>query len=61
MLKHGKEMLSVKKKLFIEELEERQSSAPLFVCPIVDPKPIDLPITTMALGEEGGWDYWLHK
>ncbi|RKD25542.1 hypothetical protein BEP19_00945 [Ammoniphilus oxalaticus] len=41
-----------KKKLFIEELETRQSSSPLFVAPIV---PVDPGlITTMAIGEEGG-------
>lgn len=39
-----------KKRLFIEELEERQSSSPLFVAPI-DP---GLIATTMAIGEEGG-------
>lgn len=38
-----------KKKLFIEELEVRQSSSPLFVAPI-DPGNM----TTMAIGEEGG-------
>lgn len=38
-----------KKKLFIEELEVRQSSSPLFVAP-VDPGNV----TTMAIGEEGG-------
>ena len=38
-----------KKKLFIEELEVRQSSSPLFVAPI-DPGHA----TTMAVGEEGG-------
>ncbi len=40
-----------KKKLFIEELEVRQSSSPLFV------SPIDPIMTTMALGEEGGGFY----
>ncbi len=39
-----------KKKLFIEELEERKSSSPLFVTP-VDP---GLIATTAAIGEEGG-------
>lgn len=38
-----------KKRLFIEELEVRQSSSPLFVAP-VDPGHA----TTMAVGEEGG-------
>ena len=38
-----------KKRLFIEELEVRQSSSPLFVAPI-DPGTV----TTMAIGEEGG-------
>ena len=38
-----------KKRLFIEELEVRQSSSPLFVAPI-DP----CHATTMAVGEEGG-------
>ncbi|MDQ0230374.1 hypothetical protein [Metabacillus malikii] len=41
----------MKKKLFIEELEVRQSSSPLFVTPI-DPGST---VTTMALGEEGGY------
>lgn len=41
----------MKKKLFIEELEVRQSSSPLFVSPIVDPGYA----TTLALGEEGGY------
>ncbi|MDI3329057.1 MAG: hypothetical protein QJR06_10920 [Alicyclobacillaceae bacterium] len=39
-----------KKRLFIEQLEERQSTSPLFVAP-VDPSLI---VTTMAVGEEGG-------
>lgn len=39
-----------KKRLFIEELEVRQSSSPLFVAPI-DPGNT---VTTMAIGEEGG-------
>lgn len=39
-----------KKRLFIEELEVRQSSSPLFVAPI-DPGGS---VTTMAIGEEGG-------
>lgn len=42
-------MVEKKKKLFIEELEVRQSSSPLFVAP-VDPGHA----TTMAIGEEGG-------
>lgn len=42
-------MKAKKKKLFIEELEVRQSSSPLFVAP-VDPGNA----TTMAIGEEGG-------
>ncbi|ADG06747.1 hypothetical protein [Kyrpidia tusciae] len=55
-----------KKRLFIEQLEERQSTSPLFVTP-VDPSlimttmmvgeeggPIHPPITTQAIGEEGG-------
>ncbi|TNJ63795.1 hypothetical protein FE784_23245 [Paenibacillus hemerocallicola] len=40
----------MKKRLFIEELEVRQSSSPLFIAPI-DP---NLMATTMAVGEEGG-------
>lgn len=39
----------MKKKLFIEELEVRQSSSPLFVAP-ADPGQV----TTLAIGEEGG-------
>lgn len=38
----------MKKKLFIEELEVRQSSSPLFV------SPFDPIFTTLAIGEEGG-------
>lgn len=40
----------LKKKLFIEELEERKSSSPLFVAPC-DPSNV---VTTFAVGEEGG-------
>ncbi|MBE3552561.1 MAG: hypothetical protein IMX06_06840 [Kyrpidia tusciae] len=39
-----------KKRLFIEQLEERQSTAPLMVAP-VDPS---LVMSTMIAGEEGG-------
>lgn len=41
----------MEKKLFIEELEVRQSSSPLFVSPIDSGNVY----TTMALGEEGGY------
>ena len=40
----------MKKKLFIEELEVRQSSSPLFVAPIN----LIGEVTTQAVGEEGG-------
>jgi hypothetical protein len=39
----------VTKRLFIEELEVRQSSSPLFVAPAAPGM-----MTTLALGEEGG-------
>jgi len=39
-----------KKRFFIEELETRKSSSPLFVASV----DLENTVTTMAIGEEGG-------
>lgn len=54
-MKEAEEIMKRKKKLFIEELEVRQSSSPLFISPI-ERIPIDRFFPTL-IGSEGGEFY----